>query len=73
TQYIFGTRGVLVYRLLFLGFVVLGAVLPLQTVWDFGDAALGLMTVPNLIAILFLSGEVRRMQREYFAHPPRRP
>jgi AGCS family alanine or glycine:cation symporter len=64
---------VIYYRLLFLVFVVLGAILPLKTVWTFGDAALGLMTVPNLIAILFLSGQVRRMQREYFANLPKRP
>lgn len=72
TQYIFGIRGVIVYKFAFLGFIVLGAVLPLTTVWEFGDAALGMMTLPNLIAILFLSGQIRAMQREYFANPPKR-
>jgi AGCS family alanine or glycine:cation symporter len=66
TEFLFGIRGVIVYKLVFLGFVYLGAVLPLETVWTFGDVALGLMTVPNLIAIVFLSGKVRRMQDEYF-------
>ncbi|MAE67877.1 MAG: sodium:alanine symporter family protein [Phycisphaeraceae bacterium] len=69
TEYLFGLRGVMVYKLLFLGFVFMGAILPLQTVWTFGDVALGLMTVPNLIAVIFLSRSVRRMQDEYFSDP----
>ena len=75
TEFLFGIRGVSVYRFLFLGFVFLGAVLPLQVVWDFGDLALGLMTLPNLIAIVLLSRQVRTMQDEYFEQdmtPPKR-
>lgn len=67
TEYLFGIKGVLVYKLFFLGFVYLGAVLPLKTVWTFGDVALGLMTIPNLIAVIFLSRQVRQMQTDYFA------
>ena len=67
TEFLFGIKGVIVYKFAFLGFVFLGAILPLQTVWTFGDVALGMMTVPNLIAIVFLSGQVRRMQNEYFS------
>ena len=67
TEFLFGIRAVLVYRVVFLGFVVLGAVLPLQTVWDFGDLALGLMTIPNLIAVFVLGGQVKRQQDDYLA------
>ena len=72
TEYLFGLKGVMVYKLAFLGFVFLGAILPLQTVWTFGDVALGMMTIPNLIAVVFLSRQVRQMQDEYFAqeHTP---
>ena len=72
TEFLFGLKGVMVYKLAFLGFVFLGAILPLQTVWTFGDVALGMMTVPNLIAVVILSGQVKRMQDEYFAqeHTP---
>ena len=66
-EYLMGLRAVFVYRIVFLGFVYLGAVLPLQTVWDFGDLALGLMTVPNLIAVILLAPVVRKMQDEYFS------
>ena len=73
-EYLFGLRAVFVYRLAFLGFVYLGAMLPLKTVWDFGDVALGAMTVPNLIACILLAKHVRRMQDDYFSreHKPTR-
>ena len=72
SQYLFGSKGVFAYKMVFLAFVFLGAILPLQTVWDFGDVALGMMTIPNLIAVVFLSGQVRRMQNEYFSNLPER-
>lgn len=73
-EFLLGIRATYVYRVIFLGFIYLGAVLPLQVVWDFGDVALGAMTIPNLIAVLFLSGQVRRMQDGYFSqeHRPTR-
>ncbi len=64
-EYLFGTRAVLPYRLLWVVAVLLGSVLPLQIVWDFSDAANGLMAVPNLIALLLLSGVAARVTKEY--------
>ncbi len=55
---------------------MLGAVIPLETVWSFADAALGMMSLPNLIAIVLLSGQVARMTRDYFAQdhvPTKKP
>jgi AGCS family alanine or glycine:cation symporter len=70
-EYLFGIRAVRVYRWLYTGFVFLGAVLALEVVWAYGDVALGLMSVPNLIAIFFLTNRVKRSTDEYFAqdHP----
>jgi AGCS family alanine or glycine:cation symporter len=47
--------------------VYIGATTALQVVWDYGDLALGLMTVPNLIAVALLTPQVVKMSREYFA------
>lgn len=63
--YLFGTRFVTLYRLCFVGFTFLGSILALETVWTFGDVALGLMTVPNLIAVIALSGVVAKQARDY--------
>jgi AGCS family alanine or glycine:cation symporter len=52
----------------------LGAIFSLEIVWNFGDSALGLMSLPNLIALIFLGRKVKRMTDEYFArdHKPLR-
>jgi len=57
-EYLMGTRAILPYRLFWVGAVLLGSVSPLPVVWDFADAMNGLMAVPNLIALLLLSGVV---------------
>ena len=67
TLYLLGQRWLLPYRLAFCGMHFLGAVYSLELVWGFGDAALGLMTVPNLLSILLLTGVVKTMTRDYRA------
>lgn len=70
-EYLFGPAAIPVYRWVFIAFFFLGAILPLQAVWTFGDVALGLMSFPNLIALLLLSGTVATMTREYFSREQR--
>lgn len=64
-QYLLGDRWIFPYRIVYCIMTFLGAIYSLELVWSFGDAALGLMSFPNLIAILLLTGEVRRMTRAY--------
>ncbi len=66
TEYLFGARAIPVYRWIYVGFFFLGCLLPLETVWTFGDVALGLMSFPNLISLLLLSGAVAGMTKSYF-------
>ncbi len=72
--YLFGPRYVLFYKIIFVIMNFLGAIFSLEVVWNLGDSALGLMALPNLIALLFLSKKVRGMTRDYFAqdHKPLR-
>ena len=65
-QYLFGSRAVMPYRVVYLVMHFLGAIFSLEVVWGFGDVALGLMAIPNLFAILSLSGLVQREARSYF-------
>jgi AGCS family alanine or glycine:cation symporter len=65
--YLIGPRWVVPYRVVFCIAHFLGAVYSLELVWAFGDMALGLMTVPNLISILLLTGLVKGWTREYVA------
>ncbi|WP_170330083.1 alanine/glycine:cation symporter family protein [Ruegeria arenilitoris] len=50
-----------------LGMVVWGALQTVATVFNFADAAMGLMAVINLTAILLLSGTVYRLTKDYFS------
>ncbi|MBW2704019.1 MAG: sodium:alanine symporter family protein [Deltaproteobacteria bacterium] len=63
--YLLGERWILPYRIAFCGMVFVGAIFPMELVWAFGDTALGLMTIPNLLSILLLTGVVKRMTKDY--------
>lgn len=64
-SYLFGQRAVKPYRLLFTAVAFLGCVVKPSLAWDLSDTFNGLMAVPNLIAILTLSGDVFRILKEY--------
>lgn len=66
-EYLIGPQAVIPYRWVYVFFNFLGAVLPLTFVWNFGDIALSLMTIPNLIGVLFLTGILKKMTAEYFS------
>ncbi len=72
TEYLFGSKWIRYYRWVYVSFFFLGGILPLQAVWTFGDVALGLMSFPNLLAIVMLSGAALGMTREYYSreHKP---
>ncbi|MEL1228613.1 MAG: sodium:alanine symporter family protein [Candidatus Neomarinimicrobiota bacterium] len=67
TEYLFGEKGIPIYRIAYIIFVFIGAISTLEAIWKFGDAALGLMTFPNLISIIMLSGVLKKMTNEYFS------
>lgn len=71
-EYLFGVKYVIVYRIIYICFVYLGAVLALETVWAYGDMALGSMCVPNLIAVLLLSPKLVDLTRDYFSREHKR-
>jgi len=64
-EYLAGTRAVKPFRWCWVAAVVVGSVVSAQAVWDFADAANGLMAVPNLIALLALSRVVAAETRTH--------
>lgn len=65
TEYLFGMRAVKPYRILWVLAVLFGSTQKAQAVWDFSDAANGLMAVPNLIALILLSGVMARETKDH--------
>ena len=72
-EYLFGSRSVRIYQMLYVAVCVLGATAELESVWQVADTLNGLMAIPNLIAVLALSGVVVKLTRAQFGAPARLP
>ncbi len=59
-EYLFGEKWVHFYRYLWVIFVFVGAMVKLEIVWNFSDAMNAMMTVPNLIGLILLSGKLSK-------------
>jgi len=66
-EYLFGTRVIFPYRVLWVVAVLVGSVATLPVVWSFADVANGLMAIPNLVSLLALSGLLASETRKYLA------
>jgi len=64
-EYLLGKRAILPYRVAWVAAVMVGSVVVPKVVWNFADAANALMAIPNLIALLLLSGVVVAETRKY--------
>ncbi|CSB19076.1 alanine or glycine:cation symporter%2C AGCS family protein [Vibrio cholerae] len=58
-------KGLVLFRLVFLGMVMFGSLATLPTVWAMADVSMGLMAIVNLVAILLLSGIVIKLAKDY--------
>ena len=47
--------------------IVIGAIGGLQFIWQFLDIMLALVVLPNIIALVLLSGEVKTLTKDYIA------
>lgn len=64
-EYLGGRRAVVCYRVLWILLVLVGSVLSLDLVWNISDLMNAFMAIPNLIALLFLSGVIARDTNYY--------
>ncbi len=64
-EYLFGSKMLLPYRLMYVLFVLLGALAHLDLVWQLADIFNGLMAIPNLIGLLLLSNVVVKETKEF--------
>ena len=61
----FEARGSRFYRILFIVALFFGCIINLDIIWNIADCMNALMTIPNLIALLLLSGVAARETRKY--------
>ncbi|MBO5868955.1 MAG: sodium:alanine symporter family protein [Oscillospiraceae bacterium] len=65
-EFMFGSKSIPVYQVIYVLMTVLGAMLELDVVWSISDTMNGFMAIPNLIAVLCLSGVVIKLTKEHF-------
>ena len=66
SEYVFGSKSRLICKLILIGLIVLGATLSVDLVWEIADTFNILMAIPNLIALILLSGLITKITRNYF-------
>lgn len=66
-EFLLGHKSTVVYQILFVLLVIVGATLDLDLVWNIAEAMNGFMAIPNLVALLGLSGVVVKLTKEYFS------
>lgn len=66
-EFLFGVKVIMVYRVIWIAVIPLGAAWKLGLVWGIADMLNGLMAIPNLIALLLLSPVVFKLTQSYFA------
>lgn len=64
-EYLFGKKSIMPYRVLWVIAVFIGSVMTLQVVWDLADAMNAMMAIPNLVALLLLSGVIAKETKKY--------
>ena len=67
TQFLFGEKAVIPFRIVWVIAIPIGAYVSLDFVWALADIMNILMAIPNLVALLLLSPIVVMLSREFFA------
>ena len=64
-EYLFGSKATIIYRVIFIVFILFGATMSLDLAWDLSDTFNGLMAIPNLIGVISLSPVVMKITANY--------
>jgi len=65
-EFLFGTKSIRPFLVIYCFMSIVGATIDLGLMWDIADTFNGLMAIPNLIALLLLSGTVVKLSKEHF-------
>ena len=65
TVHLFGEGWILYYRIIYVGAFFTAAIIDTKIVWDIATVIGPIATVPNLLAILFLRKEIKKLDSEY--------
>jgi AGCS family alanine or glycine:cation symporter len=63
--YLFGEKSIPVYKILWVGGILAGSLAELNVIWSVADILNGLMALPNIVAVLLLSGMIAEETKKY--------
>lgn len=63
--YLFGEKVIIVYKIIWICGIFIGSVAELKVIWNIADVLNGLMTLPNIIAVLLLSKMIAAETKKY--------
>jgi len=63
--YLFGIKTSIVYKLIFLAFIIIATIADTGTMVDFSSILFLALAIPNIFGLLVMSGDVRKMLTEY--------
>ncbi len=69
-NYLFGAKWILPYKFVFVLMHFGGAIVSLAVAWTLGDVFLGIVIIPNLLALILLSPKVVELTKSYFTRKP---
>ena len=64
-EYLFGSKGIKIYKVIFVVMIISGAVMTSSLAWDISDTFNGLMMIPNLIGVVTLAPLVTGITKNY--------
>ena len=64
--YLFGKKFIIVLKIIYLGFAILGPILSLKSVLDFSDMMLISAAFPNIIGVMFLLPKLKKALNIYW-------
>lgn len=65
--YVFGDSFTMIYRLIFIAFIIVGSITSASSILDFSDLLILAMAFPNFIGLYLLHGKVKVALSEYIA------
>ena len=63
--YLFGSKTSIIYKIIFLGFIVIATVANTETMVEFSSVLFLALAIPNLFGLIIMSGDVKKMLKEY--------
>ncbi len=66
-SHLFGRRTALIYKFIFLGFVLIGSIVTATNLLNFSDLMILSMAFPNVLGVVLLSGRIRRALDDYWS------